>query len=359
MLRRILILIRNTNFTRVFPVPFLLICISCATPFPVAELEEGMTAEEARQAFGEPRNIRDDNAWVYTDEDQNWMMFNPFFIEFGLIAGSIFALLDDDDSVEWDEFFVSRQDVYLHFEEEKLARWQVGEMGPHGIEESIVAIKVFKPRLLFGSETPSAIYFVRLDADGGYRQERVFVSNSRGDGYAYLVNADPGRYAAIGARIDHSSSSPGGYQTDIYTGKHTWVESYGSEYSGSSYWLFPESMINETIVTVEPSGVAFMGEFESSGDLGFDGADDTQTHYSEVFTGSAPENAVTKFFHKLEATYLAEYQGGQSEMATQRFLESSRAFAEVGWRALAPQETAEDRENNEGPEWSDPQNLDE
>lgn len=334
----------------------LLVCLACASPFPVEDLEEGMTEEEARQVFGEPRNIRDDKAWVYTDEEQRWFMI-PFF-PVALIAGPVIALLEDDLS-EWDVFFVSKQPVYLHFEGEKLARWWVGDLEPHGIEKPVVAIKVSMPGL-FGSETtPSAIYFVRLDADGGYRhggvfvsdtpskiyyvprdahgghrQERLRVSNAgwgRLLDYSYLVNASPGRYAAVGARTDS-------YNLDE-----------GAQYSSSSYWLFPEDMINETIVTVESSGVTFMGEFKLSGDLRLDDADDTQTYYSYVFTGSAPQNAVTRLLHRLGTAYLAEYQKDQSEMASQRFMEASRPLAETGWRALIPQEFG-DREKTEAPE---------
>jgi hypothetical protein len=31
---------------------------------------------------------------------------------------------------------------------------------------------------------------------------------------------------------------------------------------------------------------------------------------------------------------MTEYQKGQSEMATERFMKSSRGLAELGWRAL-------------------------
>ena len=35
-------------------VPGLLICLACATSFPVGELQEGMTMEAVRSKFGEP-----------------------------------------------------------------------------------------------------------------------------------------------------------------------------------------------------------------------------------------------------------------------------------------------------------------
>ena len=54
-LRPVLALFRDANFTCVFLVPFLLICVCCATPFPIENLKEGMTMEAVRENFGEPK----------------------------------------------------------------------------------------------------------------------------------------------------------------------------------------------------------------------------------------------------------------------------------------------------------------
>jgi hypothetical protein len=197
-------------------------------------------------------------------------------------------------------------------------RWPVElapELTPDGVEKSIVAIKVEKPELFSGSTTASSIYFVRLEGDGQYRQERVYEPNYESDGYSYLVNVSPGKYAAIGAVVYTQPNGPTGPIS-------------------SSYWCFPESMIDETIITVEPSEVAFMGEFEVSGDLQFDDADETQKHYANLFRGGAPQNAVTKRFRNWGNKIIAEYRKDQSEMATQRFLQSSQLLADVGWHSL-------------------------
>ena len=37
--------------------PSLAICLACATPFPIDDLEEGMTTETARENFGAPEAI--------------------------------------------------------------------------------------------------------------------------------------------------------------------------------------------------------------------------------------------------------------------------------------------------------------
>jgi len=120
-------------------------------------------------------------------------------------------------------------------------------------------------------------------------------------------------------------------------------------------------MINETIVTVEPSGVAFMGEFEVSGDLRFDDAYDTQKHYSNLFSQPRrPKGGFLNWPENLGAgvpgSFIAEYRKDQSEMATQRFLQSSRSLAEASWRAWIERASAEDGDNKGVTEQPDQQN---
>jgi hypothetical protein len=117
-------------------------------------------------------------------------------------------------------------------------------------------------------------------------------------------------------------------------------------------------MIDETIVTVDPSGVAFMGEFKLSGSLSLDDADDTQIHYFDLFTGYSRSDAVMRLLHRLGNSFIADYRKDQSEMATQRFLQSSQLLADVGWGALITGGSAEDRDNNGVSEWSDERNFD-
>ena len=320
----------------------LLICLACATPFPIDSLEEGMTTDEIRQAFGEPENILDDKIWIYTHEELDWFPRE----ELGR-----FPSTPDDDLVK-----VNKTRVYLHFEGESLARWRVGPLGPQGIEKTIVAIKVTLRGLsgwLSRSNWTPAIYFARLEAGGQHHQSQshLLISNYWSNGYAYLVNASPGQYAVIGARNDYYDS----YDMDL---AHCGGPSPSLCYSGSTYWFFPESMIDETIVTVEPSGVAFMGEFEVSGNLGFDDSDDRQKGYSNLLSlsGYARENPILKLIERPPVTsvrFIAEYQKDQSKMATQRFLQSSQSLAELGWRSVIERASVEDGDNKETSEQSD------
>lgn len=199
--------------------------------------------------------------------------------------------------------------------------------GPKGSDQTVVGIHVtvrqtFLESLWQGSREPDAIYFVPIETGESYRQQRVFVSNHRLDDYYYLVNADSGQYAAVGARRDF-------HYEDSETGA-------SGHYLGSEFWAFPENMIDETIVDVEPSGVVFMGEFELSGELPPEDADDTQKHYFKLFMeASAPRDLFSRLLAPApfrDTVFIDRYQPDQSEKATERFLQSSQPLADAGWR---------------------------
>ena len=121
--------------------PCLLIGLACATPFPIESLEEGMTAETVREKFGEPEaimtawaapeltvEISDSGAdpggselsWNYVDEEQSWISF--IFPQF-ILSIPIMAAIPD---TPWDYWYIRRRQVLLHFDAEKLVRWNVG-----------------------------------------------------------------------------------------------------------------------------------------------------------------------------------------------------------------------------------------
>ena len=76
----------NSRIGVVLLVPCLLVCLACATPFPIESLEQGMTYETVREKFGEPEAIRIaiscsrspckpegvESSWTYVHEEQNY-----------------------------------------------------------------------------------------------------------------------------------------------------------------------------------------------------------------------------------------------------------------------------------------------
>ena len=82
----------NSRIGVVLPIPCLLICLACATPFAQWRLEEGMTQDEVRAAVGEPKSMlgpdisprKDlaDEVWEYGGF---WSTIDLYFVDAKLI----------------------------------------------------------------------------------------------------------------------------------------------------------------------------------------------------------------------------------------------------------------------------------
>jgi hypothetical protein len=106
--------------------PCLLICVACATPFPIENLEEGMTTETVRENFGEPEAIETEpgvprSDWTYVHEEKDWWQW---FLTFLPLTYPVIPL-DVAFGNPWDDQYVIRGSVVLHFAGEKLVRWDV------------------------------------------------------------------------------------------------------------------------------------------------------------------------------------------------------------------------------------------
>ena len=71
----------NSLISVVLLVPWLLICLACATTFPLDDLKKGMTAEAARVKFGEPEHTdarrwpKGAIDWSYTHKGRPLVLF--------------------------------------------------------------------------------------------------------------------------------------------------------------------------------------------------------------------------------------------------------------------------------------------
>ena len=109
--------------------PCLLVGFACATSFPIESLEEGMTAEVVREQFGEPKaaetavSVGETSCWTYWHEEQDWIASTLFsFCALWMIP--VGAALPN---ATWDSWFLHKNSVFLHFEDEKLVRWEAIE----------------------------------------------------------------------------------------------------------------------------------------------------------------------------------------------------------------------------------------
>jgi len=98
-----------------------------------------------------------------------------------------------------------------------------------------------------GFVEPNTIFFAKLDKNGRiYDQDELYMSNYFIGDTAYLLNAVPGTYVAVGFRAYRKSEAK-------------------DKYTESAYTLFevmiPEKMIELTRVRVCAGRVSYMGEF--------------------------------------------------------------------------------------------------
>jgi hypothetical protein len=150
MVRALLTRLVDSPARIVLLVPCLLICLACATPFPIEKLQEGMTTEMVREKFGEPESIETgggffwDSCWRYIHEQQRWFVtLNPMalllvpvfrFIPPHLVGGDT----GGDSRTRWDYIYVYWRPVQLHFEGEELVSWELVETVWEGSPRRVV-----------------------------------------------------------------------------------------------------------------------------------------------------------------------------------------------------------------------------
>lgn len=147
------------------------------------------------------------------------------------------------------------------------------------------------------------VYFVRIDEGDPLAQPTVIQSNYFEDGYVYLLNARPGRYAGIAAANLTKGTGIGEYIA-----------------------YFPAQAIEQTIVDVEAGQVVFMGDWALHTPwmpgMGAE-SDAAQSHYSKLLMTRGPG--------------FAHYRGSdgvsdRSDVALMDFLAHARKrLARLGW----------------------------
>lgn len=175
------------------------------------------------------------------------------------------------------------------------------------------------------SNKPDRVFFVRIDSEGDITQSQVIPSNFAKDGRIYLLNAKPGKYAAVAAFRSQAGSpfAPAprpGVSVSVSVGK-TGYTTY-----------FSKELIEATKVDVASSEVAFMGSYVVKQSVGLKDAEPIQNHYAELL---APGSSKSGFGHLLSGDY--HYRGMMGEAkrdndAKTEFLRKSKDdLAEGGW----------------------------
>ncbi len=229
---------------------------------------------------------------------------------------------------------------------------------PLNTESSVIGIKVNVRGFKLFSTPSERVYFVRIDEGVLLSQEGTIASNYSQDGYVYLVNAEPGRYAAVAA--SHSrpqpTTAPG---VPVAGGGHVTVTVSLTTISWDTIY-FPTGLIQKTAVTVGPGAAAFMGDLVVDGS-GLGGADGAQLYYLRLVKLGMlcyhPPEQVIPLLPDAEVpfgirasgpseTACPEDEGGrnykgsehkidQSTEAQQKFFKRSRKLmADTGWASV-------------------------
>lgn len=139
MLRIFLTRLANSVIRAGLLIPCLLIGLACATPtqFPIENLEKGMTPEAVREKFGAP--IETDlegveSTWTYLHEERDRlstvMSYSVFLPHCILLTAATMPFIGAESWCDVLIDTIEEKPVVLHFEEEKLVRWEVIEPVP-------------------------------------------------------------------------------------------------------------------------------------------------------------------------------------------------------------------------------------
>ncbi len=133
------------------------------------------------------------------------------------------------------------------------------------------------------------VYFIKVDKEEDlYNQQNLIPSNYVEGGQVYLLNAEPGRYAAV-VVITTPSGGGGGIPSGGGVGVGVRIK--------KTYRTFlSEEIIKLTEVTVAPESMVFMGEYVVDTSVGLKDADDAQLHYKELLAPGVKTGIVRMAF---------------------------------------------------------------
>lgn len=209
---------------------------------------------------------------------------------------------------------------------------------PNDQSSSAIAIHIDAraPVKIFPVEV-DRVLFVQLDerGDSSLTRTNLIPSNYSRDGYFYLLNAPPGRYAAVAAfHSKERETVKLGETFSLGKGVTVWVGTEIVRYDYFTIYL-PERLIRLTEVAVQPRRIAFMGEYVVETSVGLEGADDVQSHYFRLLHPGEGRGTVGQLLLGNYNYRGVLHEARQDVQAGERF--SRRAAAHlsgVGWAEM-------------------------
>ena len=147
-----------------------------------------------------------------------------------------------------------------------------------------VKIKVIPP-VKIGGNFADAVYFVRVVADTDpFGAESFIQSNYSMGSNVYLLNAEPGRYVAIGCKFTNKPA-PAGVGMPVAPGFSVGL----SIAPGPGMVVFSKADILQTEVEVRAGAVVFMGEIKAQSSTKTRESDEAQAHYLRMISPAATD----------------------------------------------------------------------
>ena len=205
-------------------------------------------------------------------------------------------------------------------------------------DRSIVAISVkTRPPIGIGKETNPGVYFVRLDGESGLTSETIFSSNYTLGDYVFLVNAPPGRYAAVAAQTVATVETTTNTTTVHQDRNVTVTVGVGFQTAVGKATYFPEQVIRQTIVEVPAGATVFMGDFVLGTSVGLGGADPTQHYYRQLIQPNQSSGIEFESIFSVSAIYRGSPdEADQGAEAVSRFLAESKDLLTAGGWSVTP-----------------------
>ncbi len=176
---------------------------------------------------------------------------------------------------------------------------------PEDPQSSAIGIR-FETRVPIYGHLPHIVFFVRTENDSDIAQSQVIRSNFARRGRLYLLNAPPGKYAAVAS-----------FRSDQYAGYLT---------------VFSKELIDSTRVEVVPGTLAFMGSYFLGESVRMGSAEPIQKHYAELLAPGMSGNVVKQFLVGYRPYRGTMRKGRRDDSAQAEFLAESREdFARSGW----------------------------
>jgi hypothetical protein len=171
---------------------------------------------------------------------------------------------------------------------------------------------------------PNLVVFARVEEGVPLTESfELYGSTYTHDGYAYLMNAEPGTYVVVAAINEHESTSP------FVSGSDSEVKATTEVYRN----YFSCDLIEQTRTTVTPGSFAFIGRIVGDQSRTFGDGDDCQQHFLALVEDET-KSGLTKLVYGAHSRRVDPHEKDASDPAKKEFLiKSKEFFATTGWNA--------------------------